>query len=548
MIAWHCAWLLNTSMARFKDYDYAQDLLVSVNLSEQLLPGTLEYAINHLIDNRIGLERFEGRYNNDETGQKAYDPRLLLKIVLYAYSQGILSSRKMEQACRTNIIFMALGCGMRPDHSTFAAFVSELGEEAEKVFQEVLLACDEAGLLGYSHFALDGVKLPSNASREWSGKHGDLARKRDKIRIKIKEKVAEHKRADRGSESEDTRHAEQIERLERHAAKIDAFLEESDPKIGESGKEIIDNVTDPESCSMKTRHGMVQGYNAQALVDEEWQVVVHAGVEATGHDQRLAEHALDEAKRNLSKSKLEGGALAGAYLSADCQYHSEENLAAAEKHGMEAYIPDNRFRQRDPAFDGRERHKPKPKGKKRFVVEDFEYDEKSDRYVCPNGKLLKLNARKMKKRNNLYRRYSSHKRDCAGCPLRERCLLNGNRKTRTLLFPVGKVEETLKEKMMRKIDLPESKRIYGKRMHIVEPVFGNIRHNKGMSRFMLRGKAKVNAQWLLYCAVHNIEKWAKNASFPPFAGRIGSIASALGLRRHRFPPRSTTESQLPQAA
>lgn len=154
----------------------------------------------------------------------------------------------------------------------------------------------------------------------------------------------------------------------------------------------------------------------------------------------------------------------------------------------------------------------------------------------------------MKGRNSLYRRYASHKRDCVACPLRKSCLLNGNRKTRTLLIPVGKVEETLREMMKAKIDLPESKKIYGKRMHIVEPVFGNIRHNKGMNRFILRGKARVNAQWLLYCAVHNIEKWAKNASFSSFAGRIGAIASALGLRRLRLLAISPIESQSPQAA
>jgi len=174
-------------MARFKNYDYAQNLMVTVNLQEQLLPGTLEHAINYLIDNRIEVSRFEDKYHNDVTGQKAYDPRLLLKVVLYAYSQGILSSRKMEKACKTNIVFMALGCGMTPDHSTFAAFISNLGNEAEKIFQQVLLACDQAQLLGYTHFALDGVKLPANASREWSGKHPDLARKRDKIRIKVEE-------------------------------------------------------------------------------------------------------------------------------------------------------------------------------------------------------------------------------------------------------------------------------------------------------------------------------------------------------------------------
>jgi len=213
---------------------------------------------------------------------------------------------------------------------------------------------------------------------------------------------------------------------------------------------------------------------------------------------------------------------------------------------MDACIPDGRFRRRDPAFEGRERHKPKPRVK--FKREDFEYDEKNDWHVCPNGKLLKLFARRSRNRNHVYRRYASRRRDCAGCPLAKRCLQGAGRKMRSLHIEVGKVEDTLKEQMMRKmrkIDLPESRKIYGRRMHIVEPVFGNIRHNKGMSRFMLRGKSKVNAQWLLYCAVHNIEKWAKNAGAElsvSIFGRLFSKRLLMSLRILPSPPVSLFES------
>gem|GEM_PF-4406875 len=144
-----------------------------------------------------------------------------------------------------------------------------------------MFACDQAGLLGYSRFALDGVKLPSNASREWSGRHADLERKRAKLLAKVKEKMDEHRRSDGGIDAEDTRHTDQIVRFEKHARKIESFLSQNEPRKGESGKGIIDNVTDPDSATIKTRHGYIQGYNAQALVDEEWQVVVHAGVEGT---------------------------------------------------------------------------------------------------------------------------------------------------------------------------------------------------------------------------------------------------------------------------
>lgn len=228
-------------------------------------PGTLEHAIDYLVDKKVGTQPFDGRYSNDLTGQRAYDPRALLKVVLYAYSMGLGTSRKMEKACRTNLVFMALAGGATPDHSTFAAFVSDMGDIAAEVFQHVLLACDEMGLIGYTHFSLDGVKLPCDASREWTGKRADFERKSRKLKAKIQAKIKQHRKADAESRSEDDVHAAQIQRLERHAAKVDAYLARSQPKLGESGKETNDNLADPESCLMKTRHGMVQGYNAQAL-------------------------------------------------------------------------------------------------------------------------------------------------------------------------------------------------------------------------------------------------------------------------------------------
>ena len=524
------------------------------SLLDQLQPGTLERAIDYLVDAKVGLEPFEARYRNDLTGQRAYDPRALLKVILYAYSLGMTSSRRMEKACRTSLVFQALSGGARPDHSTFAAFVSEMGDIARAVFQRILLACDEEGLLGYTHFALDGVKLPSNASREWSGKRADLRRKSEKLEAKIEQKMREQRDRDKRGEDDDSRLAEQIARLERHAAKVDAFLEESEPRVGETGKEINANLTDPESCLMKTRHGMVQGYNAQALVDEENQVIVSAGAESTGHDHRLAKRALDEARENLAEGRMGKGVLTAAHLTADCQYHSEENLQAAEEADMQPVIPDSRFRQRDPAFAGRERHKPAPKGKRRFETSDFQYDKGNDRFVCPNGKLLRLAARKATRREIPYRRYASSKRDCAGCPLRGKCLENANRKTRTISVPQEVPEPSLRERMKRLIDTPEYRAIYGRRMHVVEPVFGNLRHNKGLDRFTLRGKAKVNAQWLLFCCVHNAEKWAK-AAF----GGLSRLESALldavfallppfRLPAAKKPSESIAESAIPHAA
>jgi len=149
-------------MARYKHYDYNQLMMVPVSLAEQLMPGTLEYAIHNVVEERLDLSIFEERYCNDETGRKAIDPKILIKIVLFGYSRGLISSRSLERACRENITFMALACGQMPDHSTIAAFVSPLDKEIEPLFIEVLLICEEEGLLGGTHFSLDGLKLSSN--------------------------------------------------------------------------------------------------------------------------------------------------------------------------------------------------------------------------------------------------------------------------------------------------------------------------------------------------------------------------------------------------
>ena len=130
-------------MARYKHYDYDQLMMVPVSLEEQLMPGTLEYAIHHVLEERLDLSIFDDRYRNDETGRKAIAPKVLIKIVLFGYSRGMISSRSLERACCENIAFMALACGQKPDHSTIAAFVTSLDNEIESLFTKVLLICEE---------------------------------------------------------------------------------------------------------------------------------------------------------------------------------------------------------------------------------------------------------------------------------------------------------------------------------------------------------------------------------------------------------------------
>ena len=154
-------------MARFKETEKDQGMFLTVNLYEQLLPGTFEWTIDYLID-KADMSLFEKKYNNDAKGAAAYPPRILLKIILYCYSNGIITSRCIENACKVNIIAKALAENNEPDHSTIAAFVSTNEEAIKNLFSQILLQCFKLKLINGEMFAIDGCKLLSNASKEWS--------------------------------------------------------------------------------------------------------------------------------------------------------------------------------------------------------------------------------------------------------------------------------------------------------------------------------------------------------------------------------------------
>ena len=183
-------------MARYKEFDYSQGKFIPIHFDKQILPGTFEYSLHYLIDNEIDLSLFDTRYRNDEMGAPAYDPAILLKIILYAYSRGITSSRKIAQCCQENIIFMALSADTRPHFTTVSDFISTSGQEIIHLFLEILLICDEMGLIGKEMFAVDGCKLPSNASKEWSGTKGELEKKREKMEKAIRQIVKRHREVD----------------------------------------------------------------------------------------------------------------------------------------------------------------------------------------------------------------------------------------------------------------------------------------------------------------------------------------------------------------
>lgn len=504
-------------MARYKDYCYEQGKLIPISFRDQILPGTFEYTLSYLIDHELELSIFDQRYCNDETGRAAYDPALLLKIVLYAYSRGITSSRQIERCCRENVIFMALSANTRPHFTTIADFISRMEGEIVPLFRNVLLICDAQGLIGREMFAIDGCKLPSNASKEWSGTKAELTAKQVKLERAIRRMVKTHRDRDQHEVTPGLveRELQYIATLRDQARKLKAWLAENDDKPGKIGKPRKSNLTDNDSAKMKTSHGVIQGYDGVAAVDDRHQVIVHA--EAFGEAQ---EHDLFqpmvEATREHFEALGETNIYKKAKVTADSGFHTENNAAYLCERKIDGYLADRQMRQRDPRFQDIDKYKARSRKERRewegrpdrFTNKDFHYDPDAGRCICPAGKSLHSNGSNVFFNDYAAVKFKAPKSACGPCYLRSRCLKYPDRtEVRQVAFFSGETRkpETFTSKMKRKIDSLMGKAVYNRRIATVEPVFGHLR-NIGLDRFTLRGRAKVDAQWKLYCMVHNLLK------------------------------------------
>jgi transposase len=486
-------------MPRYKPVNLQQDAFVPIRFDRQILPGTFEYALHHLLEETVDLSAFDAHYANDALGARAYHPKVLLKIVLFGYARGLIGSRRIERACRENVQFMALSGEAKPDHATIAAFISRSPDAIKAVFQEVLLVCDGAGLIGREYFAIDGVKLPSNASKDLSGRLDELAAKAAKLDRAIARMLEAHQLEDVNDAQGDleTHAAKQIEKLNRQSEKIKDFLKTAEPKRGPNGRERKSNVTDNDSAKMKTGHGVIQGYTAVAVADDKHQVIVEAQAHGAPQEQELLQPVL--------------GDLQESFLTADSGFHSGDNLDWLDAQQCDAYVADHRFRKRDPRFAEADRYKPPKPKPTRFQADDFDYDPDRLRCTCPAGKALYRNGANVRIKGRTGIKFTAPKSACGDCHLRAQCLRDASQKTpRQVVFfrEPRAAADTPITRMKAKIDSLLGRMIYGKRLGTVEPPFGNLRYHKRLDRFTLRGREKVDGQWKLFALVHNIEKLA----------------------------------------
>lgn len=497
-------------------------MLLPVVLSEQITPGSFAFALDYLVDNELDLTAMDAKFKNDEVGASAYDPRVMLKIVLLAYSQGLISSRTIEQACQRNVQFIAISGDSQPSHAHIAKFVCSLSDQIKPLFSQVLMTCDAQGLIGRDMFAIDGVKLPSNASKERSGTHEELRHRADRLDKAADKILALHQAKDKQGleEALEPKRQARMDALRKEAKRTREFLATTPKRIGSKGKELKSNVTDPESAKMATSKGVMQGYAAQAAVDSAHQVIIAADVIGSGSEQAMLLPMIEQASPFRTPDTL---------VTADAGYHSDANIAKLMEQGIPAMVADNQMRARDERFAEQGKYKGKPdplsdkkptgqeKEVKRFGPKDFSFND-DNTATCPAGQLMTSAGTIYFTANGQpYQRYTAKATDCESCHCKAQCLKgpmkpnDGRGRNVTRFEPKPKDDTNPSERMRQAIDSPRGRQLYSQRFGTVEPVFANIRHNKRLTRLNHRGSVKVNTQWNLYCMVHNIEKLSKTS-------------------------------------
>lgn len=505
-------------MAHYKYID-TNPRFLPVDLARQLIPGTFEHAVHHLLSGPIDLTHFDARFRNDATGAPAFPPAVLLQVVLCAYARGVVSSRGIAALCQDHVTFIALCGDQAPHFTTIARFVRTLGADSARVFAAVLAVCDQQGLIGREMFAIDGVKLPSNASKRKSGTRAEFERQAAKLETAAAAMVARHRASDdRPPEPDlDAKAAQRRERLERDAAELRTWLAaHPEDRRGVKGAVRKSNRTDNDSAKLATSKGVIQGYTAVAVVDATAQIIVAAEAHGTGSEHELLVPLV---------AATDGLRAPETLITADAGYQSEANLKALATQGIDALIADNTLRRRDARFATQAAHHTTkdplhdksplgPDRPRRFQPSDFQYDPAARTCICPAGKSLYRKGRNNVTQGLLGEHYAGAKRDCLPCPLRAQCLRTPETTAvRQVAFfrqqVAGRpIRNPYTAAMRARFDTPATRARYERRFATVEPVFANIRHNKRLDRFTLRGRAQVTAQWTLFCLVHNIEKLA----------------------------------------
>ena len=340
----------------------------------------------------------------DRIKSLSYDPAILLKIILFAYSRGIIFSRPIARLCQENVVCMALSADTSPHFTTIADFIASMDKEIIDLFTRVLSVCYTQNLIGKNMFAIDGCKISSNCSKEWSGTKKELLSKATKIEKAVSYLIRKHKEADKNqyNNNQISKEKDSIKKLKARADKIYRWLDSNDEKMGTQGKPVKSNITDNESAKMSTSHGVIQGYNGIAAVDEKHQVIVWGEVFGDSNESKHLPEILEGVDKKCKEAKVSGAIYDDVVITADSGFHNERNMEMIDTDGITAFIADNQFRKRDVRFSGAGKYKKKAvnwkpeKGRRYFAAGEFVFNELTGKLICPAGYPMWLKSRNYK--------------------------------------------------------------------------------------------------------------------------------------------------------
>jgi transposase len=471
-------------MKVFREPDSVRpQLFISAMCVDEFVPHDSYVRVLDKVVNALDLYDILRRYPGG--GAPAYHPRMLLKLLIFAYSQGIRSSRRIAELCERDLWCMFLCEMQKPDFHTIARFRRKHEQAFKALFLHTVHSCQEEGLVLLEHVAVDGTKIEADVSgkRTYSAKRAE--QDAADAQVTIDRILAEAEAADQEDELNDqttaAKRSRALQNLKRRKEHAEAALKE----IQETGRSTI-ATTDLDSRVMKTGSGNRPAFNAQAAVDDAHGVIVAAAITQDSTDGAQLPQMVPEIARNTGFEP--------ACVTADTGFNTPETLEAMEEQEIDAYIAQY---------------------SKRPSREGFAYDADTDEITHTDpqtGNKMILKFYRMRKHSNkTYRVYRDAK----------------NKKD--MYFTLRPDKELEQEARMRaKLQTAAGKAIYKKRQETVEPVFGHIKSRLGLRRFILRGKSGATVEFLLACSAHNILKIACSALL-----RLISALFLVGIRHLR---------------
>lgn len=497
-------------MPRFKEMPMppSQTMLFGVSVEDALPKDSDVRVFGEMMDYIDYGCLVQGR---SERGCPPYHPKVMAKVLTYAYSKGIRSSRRIEELLKIDVRFIWLSGGLKPDHNTIARFRKENWEAFEGLFKESVRLCGRAGLVLLNAVAVDGTKISAAASRRQVYNQAKVDRQLELVE-KILREAEEVDRAEDEAYGEGT-----IGEIPDHLKDAKArkeYLEKIAKQLKEEGKKTI-VVTDPGSRVMKVGMGLGPAYNVQAAVDSENQVVLAMKVVQEPDDHGELPDMVEEVISSI-------GASPDVSL-ADCGYVDEETLTwiAENKHDVLMPLQESGgARDRNDLFDSR----------------CFTADDKEDALVCPAGRLLTYRG-DCRCGSGTYRRYEA--RGCQGCSFYSQCVPTGKGSRRIRLSIV----EEQRTKMGQRLRSEEGRALYDLRRETVEPVFGQKKSNQGFTRFVARGLNGAKAESALMFLAHNITKCATKAEHLVIISALQPILQAALIIGGWYKPARHTYKQ-----